>query len=109
MTKKMGENSFEISSGISQMKDGRGSAPMYPWSDMKAGDSFFVSTENEHHRRVANTVYNCGRVWLSRRGLDDQFRISQRRVEENGVKGVRVWMLARSERISPFFGGQSRE
>jgi hypothetical protein len=104
MTKKMSDNSFEIDSGISQSNHGSGGQPMYPWEDMKSGDSFFVSTHAGDHRRIANTVYNCGRVWLERRGLDGQFRVSQRQVKEGGLRGVRVWMLDRSEPNHSLFG-----
>lgn len=56
---------------------------VYPWADLKeVGDSFFVPGLSTSRRRG---LFSCAK----RRGV----RINTRVTEENGLEGVRVWLV----------------
>lgn len=71
---------FKIEQGI-EIPERRGRSKLYPFSQMNIGDSFFIpgktsqsiSTNFGHHKPM---------------------KFSARTMEENGVKGVRVWRVA---------------
>ena len=88
---------YEINSGY-DIDDGptRHGVLKYPWAKMKVGDSFFVAeADNALRKKLSHSLYHSGRTWLLRRHLDKEFRIAQRQRTEHGIKGGRVWMLAK--------------
>jgi hypothetical protein len=68
---------------------------LYPWYDMGVGDSFFVpvpeGSDAHTERNLRATIYNSGRNMLAHR--DGDYTLSVRKVVENGVVGLRSWLL----------------
>jgi hypothetical protein len=76
---------YPIDKGIpipDPVKSGR---TIYPWHAMEIGDSFFVSLDTVKTMRAQVT-------WANRRHAPKNFQC--RVVEENGVKGERIWRTA---------------
>jgi hypothetical protein len=67
---------FPIEKGIPVPPDIRG-LRKYPWNLMDTGDSFFVP-----NRKVVMPPKHPTKKW------------TQRTVEENGVRGIRIWRIA---------------
>jgi hypothetical protein len=62
----------------------RGRPVKYPLDLMQVGDSFFVATQVRS--TLSNSINRC------RKKLGSSFTV--RTVEENGVRGLRVWRVA---------------
>ena len=60
----------------------------YPFRDMQPGDSAFFPGKHSGDRH--HPAYMSARNFVKRYG----WRMSLRSVEENGVKGVRIWRTA---------------
>lgn len=58
----------------------------YPFSSMKAGDSFFVPDGG------VNAICSAAKQWGRRNATNTMFRCRTR--TENGVKGVRCWRVS---------------
>lgn len=75
---------IDIDKGV-PMPETRGRPVRYPFESMEVGDSFFCSGGTMRTTRTRTSE-------ASRRLAPKRF--SARAVEENGVKGIRVWRVA---------------
>lgn len=71
------KQSFVVEKGIPVPPDPRGRTSVYPWQSMEVGDSFF-----KPDTKVIIPPKHPTRKW------------TQRTVEENGVRGIRIWRIA---------------
>lgn len=72
---------IKIQKGIPVAPNRRGRKPLYPFSDMRVGDSFEVTTDDR------TSVGNSARQWCEREGNGWKFTTSA-----NGKK-VRIWRI----------------
>lgn len=88
---------YKVEANVPLIKKGTKNALKYPWAEMKVGDSFFVPVgTNTTIYALGNSLYHSGRTWLLRHGLK-HLTIAKRTATEDGVKGVRVWLVDREE------------
>tara|TARA_R100000306_G_C4352963_1_gene131125 strand:+ start:352 stop:660 length:309 start_codon:yes stop_codon:yes gene_type:complete len=78
---------------------------VYPWFDMEVGDSFFVPLDTglTGQKNLRASIYNAGRNALMVRGMlqKDGYRVVVRKMVENGVVGLRAWLLKKGEGPTP--------
>ena len=63
----------------------------YPFDTLKVGDSFFVPAEGANVVAVRSAAYMYAKSHLD-------YKVTARLVEEDGVKGVRIWRVAKEEK-----------
>ena len=79
---------FDIEHGVAMAKGKAGRPPVYPFSKMIVGDSFFISCFRHEQSDKAKRVRRAG--W-KRLGPG---AVSVKSVFENGIYGVRVYRVA---------------
>lgn len=60
----------------------------YPFGDMEKGDSFFVPFMGKTPSGIRGSIYHLAKKFFGEKG-----RVSIAEVENEGVKGVRVWLI----------------
>ena len=83
---------FEIETGIPVPKRRRKPACPYPFANMQPGQSFFVAERPEHCSKLRRHSTSAYLRWKMREGLGQLGHCSAS-VEEDGVSGVRFWMV----------------
>ena len=74
----------------------------YPFKKMKVGDSFFAPVgEGETQASKRGTIWRQAKNHFKAYGLEDTMQVVTRIRSENGVKGVRVWFVAKQDYTSP--------
>ncbi|STZ77383.1 DUF7303 family protein [Bergeriella denitrificans] len=71
----------------------------YPFDDMKYGDSFFIAspTGKEKAKKEQLRVSNAFYKWRVRNNIKD-IAYTARIVEEDGIVGVRFWILKKEQK-----------
>lgn len=81
---------FQIDKSVPIPPLTRPSARLYPFDEMRPGDSFFVSTKDAGERiRKRQTISSAARKWSKERGADRTL-FTTRQMKS----GVRCWRIA---------------
>jgi len=78
-----GQQEFAIASGLPIPETRQGAPCKYPWDKLAVGDSFFIPG------KTSQTISPARQSAEHTRGT----KYASRTVEENGVRGVRVWRI----------------
>lgn len=82
---------FEIEDGIPMPERAAAECP-YPFAKMHHSQSFIVAARPEHCSKVRNQIVGAYKRWKMRQPFANLgYRCAT--VEENGVSGVRFWMV----------------
>lgn len=96
---------YEIDRDVPLAKTQNEGSRVYPWFDMEVGDSFFVplDTGSASQKNLRASIYNSGRNALMGRGMlqKDGYRVVVRKMVENGVVGLRAWLLKKGKGAAP--------
>jgi hypothetical protein len=69
----------------------------YPFNELKVGQSFFTPAETKDAKdrnRCCRRLSSCATSFAKSRRKQGLMRFAVRRVEEDGITGVRVWRLS---------------
>jgi hypothetical protein len=72
---------------------GKGREPVFPFSIMEVGDSFFVPLNGKTREQVQLNINHSIRYHRKKVTFSDTYKFATRTVEEGGVKGVRCWRI----------------
>lgn len=87
------KNAFKIQIGIKMPRGGQGGHNrVYPWDELRPGESFFVPGREGEALSVARSRLSASAAAAgARRGR--VYRARVRRAEKHGEHGIRVWRV----------------
>jgi hypothetical protein len=84
------EEEFKVESGIPLPERHR----KWPWNKMKPGDSFFSPGEEANRGHAVSSANAFAKTEAGKTEKGDSWKFVSKMVEENGVKGFRIWRLS---------------